>query len=200
MDHWIQYGLFTYLMLNFGLTFAWPSYRVWKQTGVIPITFSNADTAHDFIGKVFKWLLGMLLCVGALYAFYPKAIPYLLPFWYLQHAILQKIGIFILFTVLFWIAFAQYQMANSWRIGIDEQHKTPLVTAGIFAISRNPIFLGMLGSLLGIFLVIPNAVTGTILVTGVLVVQIQVRLEEAFLHKMHGTAYEQYCKQTRRWL
>jgi protein-S-isoprenylcysteine O-methyltransferase Ste14 len=31
-------------------------------------------------------------------------------------------------------------MDNSWRIGIDEENKTGLVTKGIFSISRNPIF------------------------------------------------------------
>jgi protein-S-isoprenylcysteine O-methyltransferase Ste14 len=200
MENTIKYGLFIYLIVNFGLTFVWPSYRVWKQTGIFPVTFSNKDTAHDYIGIVFKILLAVLLSTGAIYTFYSDGIKYLLPIWYLDNPILKIIGLTILFVALFWIAVAQYQMANSWRIGIDEKNKTALVTKGIFSMSRNPIFLGMLSTLLGLFLTIPNAVTFTVLVTGFVVVQIQVRLEEAFLHKMHGADYANYCSKTRRWL
>ncbi|UQN08066.1 isoprenylcysteine carboxylmethyltransferase family protein [Deinococcus sp. QL22] len=66
--------------------------------------------------------------------------------------------------------------------------------------SRNPIFLGMRLNLLGLFLVLPLAVTLTILVAGKLLMQIQVRLEEAYLSGAHGQAYKQYQQQVRRWL
>ena len=38
---------------------------------------------------------------------------------------------------------AQAQMGLSWRIGIDEKNRTGLVTQGLFALSRNPIFLSL---------------------------------------------------------
>lgn len=196
----IQYSLLFYLIVNFGTTFVWPSYRVWKKTGIFPITFSNEDTAHDYIGRVFKVLLVLLLVTGALYTFYPQGLRFLLPVWYLDILAVRMAGIVLLFVTLIWIIIAQYQMANSWRIGIDEKNKTDLVHTGLFAVSRNPIFLGMLATLLGVFLVMPNAITFMVLVTGYVVVQVQVRLEEAFLQKMHGTAYHKYCSETRRWL
>jgi protein-S-isoprenylcysteine O-methyltransferase Ste14 len=199
MDNLLKYGLFAYLILNFSLTFVLPSYRVWQQTGIFPITFSDKDTAHDYIGKIFKVLLGSLLLTGGIYAFYTEGVKYLLPFWYMKNPILQLTGFIILFVTLVWIAFAQYQMANSWRIGIDEKNKTRLVREGVFSLSRNPIFLGMLCTLLGLFLTIPNAVTFMILITGFIVVQIQVRLEEEFLLKTHGVDYTDYCTKTRRW-
>jgi protein-S-isoprenylcysteine O-methyltransferase Ste14 len=193
MENLIKYGLFAYIIINFGLTFFLPSYRVWKQTGIFPITFSNKDTAHDYIGKVFKVLLVLLVITGAIYTFYTEGVKYLLPIWYLEKPILQIIGLIILFIALIWIAVAQHQMSNSWRIGIDEKNKTRLVTEGVFSISRNPIFLGMLSTLLGLFLVIPNAFTFLVLITGFISVQIQVRLEEEFLLKSHGEAYKTYC-------
>ena len=193
-------ALFMYILLNFGLTFVWPSYRVWKRTGVFPVTFSNQDNAHDYIGNVFKLLLVLLVLTGGVYAFFPRAIAYLLPIWYLEKPFLQWVGTIILFTSLAWIAIAQQQMANSWRIGIDENNKTSLVTKGVFAFSRNPIFLGMLLTLLGVFLLIPNAITFMVLFTGVITVQVQVRLEEAFLLKQHEQEYSDYCSKTRRWI
>jgi protein-S-isoprenylcysteine O-methyltransferase Ste14 len=35
---------------------------------------------------------------------------------------------------------------------------------------------------------------------GVVLIQIQVRLEEDFLVKNHGVEYEQYRRQVRRWI
>lgn len=199
MENLIKYGLFAYIIINFGLTFFLPSYRVWKQTGIFPVTFSNSDNAHDYIGKVFKLLLALLFTTGAIYAFYTEGVRYLLPVWYLENSFLQITGLTILFIALVWIAIAQHQMSNSWRIGIDEKNKTRLVTEGVFSISRNPIFLGMISTLLGLFLVIPNAVTFMVFITGFIVVQIQVRLEEDFLLKTHDEDYKTYCSQTKRW-
>ena len=91
-------------------------------------------------------------------------------------------------------------MGVSWRIGIDEEHRTPLVREGVFGVSRNPIFLGMMLTLLGLFLVIPNAVTLHVLGLGVVLIQIRVRLEEEFLSGAHGEAYAEYRRDVRRWL
>ena len=66
--------------------------------------------------------------------------------------------------------------------------------------SRNPIFLGMRLTLLGLFLILPNAFTLVVMVAGDLLMQIQVRLEEDFLTKTHGETYLNYCKRTRRWI
>ena len=91
-------------------------------------------------------------------------------------------------------------MGNSWRIGIDEEKKAALVSTGVFRISRNPIFLGMIITLLGFFLTVPNAVTLLILILGFVLMQIQVRLEEQFLVSIHNHKYQSYSRQVRRWL
>lgn len=91
-------------------------------------------------------------------------------------------------------------MGNSWRIGIDAEHGTSLVRGGVYGRSRNPIFLGMRGNLLGLFLVIPNAVTFAIWILGDLLIQIQVYLEETYLSHQHGSVYEQYRRQVNHWL
>ena len=58
---------------------------------------------------------------------------------------------------LIWVLIAQAQMGTSWRIGIDTENETMLITHGIFRLSR--IFLGMRGNLLGMFFVLPNVLT-----------------------------------------
>jgi protein-S-isoprenylcysteine O-methyltransferase Ste14 len=109
-------------------------------------------------------------------------------------------GVALLLLSLIWTVLAQAQMGESWRIGIDEAHRTPLVTSGVFGWSRNPIFAGMKITLLGLFLIIPNALTLLVFVMGVVLIQIQVRLEEDFLGKTHGEHYEQYRREVRRWM
>lgn len=91
-------------------------------------------------------------------------------------------------------------MGNSWRIGIDEENRPALVSTGVFSLSRNPIFLGMIGTLLGIFLIAPNAFTLLICFLGFVLIQIQVRLEEEFLEKTHGADYDKFRRVVRRWL
>jgi protein-S-isoprenylcysteine O-methyltransferase Ste14 len=192
--------LSVYLVLYLLATFVVPTWRVWKQTGINPITFGAADTAHNFIGRIMKALIGLLVvavagwCAGG--DFYKK----MLPATYLEHPLLQTASLVLLHIALLWIVVAQAQMSRSWRIGIDEQHKTDLVTTGVFARSRNPVFLGMLLSLLGLFLLMPNALTLLLLVTSWVVIQIQVRLEEAFLAKQHGETYLKYNASVGRYL
>jgi protein-S-isoprenylcysteine O-methyltransferase Ste14 len=135
-----------------------------------------------------------------IYAFKGEWYQYLLPFWYLENSYLQYIGwgLLLLSLILVWIA--QSQMANSWRIGIDEKNKTELVTNGLFSISRNPIFLGVMIANFGLFLIIPNAFTLLIVALSTVSINTQIRLEETFLKSSHGQDYQNYLNRVRRWL
>lgn len=196
----IGYILVIYLVFYFGAAFVLPTYRVWKRTGVNPVTFRGADTAHDYIGKLFKIVMLALALTIIIYAFAPNFYPYLLPIAWLENRATQYVGIGLLLTSLAWTIVAQIQMGNSWRIGIDEEKETALVQKGLFRLSRNPIFLGMQITLLGFFLVIPNALTLLILVLGFTLIQIQVRLEEDFLTRTRSGEYSEYLGRVRRWL
>ncbi len=173
---------------------------LWKKTGINPLTFNKTDDAHGFNGKVFTAVSCLELMVVGLYAFKNDWYAYLLPFWYLENQTLQKIGwgFLILSLIVVWIA--QTQMANSWRIGIDENNKTKLVTNGMFSVSRNPIFLGILIANIGLFLVIPNAFTLLIISLSTISINTQIRLEEDFLKREFGNDYVEYTKKVRRWI
>jgi protein-S-isoprenylcysteine O-methyltransferase Ste14 len=91
-------------------------------------------------------------------------------------------------------------MGKSWRIGVDAKHATALVATGLFTRSRNPIFVGIIVALTGYLLVLPNALTLSIWTLGVVLINVQVRLEEAHLSKLHGAAYDAYRARVGRWL
>ncbi len=195
---WLRLYLPLYLLLYLLVAFVLPSYRTYRQTGINPLVFGRSDSAHDYTGYIMKLLVAGLGATVLLYAFGGRWYSYLTPIPYLDHRPLQIAGLVIIHTALIWVSIAQYQMRTSWRIGIDERHRTALVTTGVFSLSRNPVFLGMLLSVWGLLLIIPSAAMLVISVTTWVVIQIQIRLEEEFLARQHGDVYRQYKDTVRR--
>jgi protein-S-isoprenylcysteine O-methyltransferase Ste14 len=74
------------------------------------------------------------------------------------------------------------------------------VKKGLFKFSRNPIFLGMLVSLLGVMLVAMNTLNVFNFILTYVLISIQIRLEEEYLNKAMKDEYSQYCILTPRWL
>lgn len=193
-------ALFIYLLIYFLLVFVIRSVLLKIKTGINPLTFNRTDDAHGFNGMVFTAITFLELIVVGIYALKFEWYQYLLPFWYLENEIVLKIGwgFLILSLIVVWIS--QSQMSSSWRIGIDEENKTQLVTKGLFSISRNPIFLGIMIANIGLFLVIPNAFTLMITSLSTTSINTQIRLEEEFLKREFGKGYLEYMRKVRRWI
>lgn len=94
-------------------------------------------------------------------------------------------------TVIFIISMVTMQ--DSWRAGIPATDKTKLVTTGIYKISRNPAFLGMM-------MVFFNPILVFISLLGMVAIHFQILEEEKFLLSTFGEPYEEYRKKTRRYL
>ncbi|MBI5538638.1 MAG: isoprenylcysteine carboxylmethyltransferase family protein [Bacteroidia bacterium] len=189
----------TFLAWYFVIVFIVPSVRVKLKTGINPYVFKNTDSAHDFLGKVSAPITSLIFIVALVNIIFPDGIKYFAPFFWLEISILKYVGFVLMHFALLWIVIAQIQMSNSWRVGINHSEKTELKTNGLFSVSRNPIFLGMLITLVGIFFILPNAITLLTLVTSALLFQVQVRLEEEYLYKVHGESYLAYCGKVKRW-
>ena len=190
----IFYGLYLFLV------FFLPSYRVWKKTGEKTFLLGNTESAHDFVGLMYRLVTAACAVIILLYAVSESAYLYLVPIPWLQHTSLLFVGCGMLLLSMCWIIVAQYHMGNSWRIEFDQEKKTEFIQKGLFRISRNPMFLGVRINLLGFSLILPNAATLVVLVLGDILLQIQVRMEEEYLAKQHGESYEEYKKKVARWL
>ncbi len=95
----------------------------------------------------------------------------------------------------------QTGMGASWRIGVDPAERTDLVTSGVFAYVRNPIFTAMAAAQFGVVLMVPTWVSAAALVALVAAVQLQVRaVEEPYLLVTHGAAYADYAASTGRFV
>lgn len=192
--------LFVFYCIFLVVLFAVPSYITYKQTGINPFKFSKEETAINYVGKAYKIVSAIAFVTIALNAFTPTVMQYLVPIEYLKSNIIAWIGHGLLHLSFLIIFIAQRNMANEWRIGIDNENKVNLITIGMFGITRNPIFLGVILVFLGLFLIIPNIVTAIILIGGTIVIQVQVRLEEGFLLKELGNDYKLYMGKVKRWL
>ncbi len=192
--------LFIFFIVFFLLVFVLRSFLLWKKTKITPLTFNKGDDAHGFNGKIFGIISIIELVIVSIYAFVPSWHKYLLSFWYLENDNLVYVGWTLLISSLVFVWFAQSSMKESWRIGIDEENDTKLITNGLFKISRNPNFLGVIVANVGLFLVLPNAFTLLIVALSIVSINTQVRLEEEFLKKQFGNEYLEYSKKVRRWV
>ncbi|WP_282039293.1 methyltransferase family protein [Saccharicrinis aurantiacus] len=192
--------LFSFYCVFLITLFIVPSYITYKRTGINPFKFTKEETAINYVGKAYKIISAFAFVTISLNAFLPSIIQYLVSIECLVSDTIVWIGFGLIHLAFLIIFIAQRNMANEWRIGIDNENKVNLITKGMFGISRNPIFLGVIIVFIGLFLIIPNAVTAIILVTGVLVIQVQVRLEEEFLLNSLGDEYKEYMNNVKRWL
>ncbi|OBB42171.1 isoprenylcysteine carboxylmethyltransferase family protein [Mycobacterium sp. 852002-51961_SCH5331710] len=97
--------------------------------------------------------------------------------------------------------YAQVDMGESWRIGVDASETTTLVRRGVFGLVRNPIFTAMMVFGLGIALITPNlvAVIGFVLLVTTIGAQVRV-VEEPYLLTVHGDAYRDYLATVGRFV
>jgi protein-S-isoprenylcysteine O-methyltransferase Ste14 len=78
---------------------------------------------------------------------------------------------------------------------------TALVTTGVYGLSRNPIYLGMILIYVGIAFVFAASWAFLLLLPVLIALQIEViRREETYLERRFGEAYRQYRQEVRRWL
>lgn len=95
---------------------------------------------------------------------------------------------------------AQASMGASWRVGVQEGATGALVTGGLFALSRNPTFVGQGGLLAGAALALPSWPTVLAVLLFTLAANLQVRSEERTLAVALGESYRAYLARTPRWL
>jgi protein-S-isoprenylcysteine O-methyltransferase Ste14 len=198
MSDFIKIILPLYFIIYFGVAFVLKSLIVAKRKGKNPIVLPKDDSAYGLIGLYFKLTLIAMFIYVLAYSLFPTWHSIFLIIPSLDNETIKYIGLVVLAVSLVWTIIAQGHMKNSWRIGIDTETKTELVTTGLFGLSRNPIFFGMILSLIGLFLVSPNALTFLFLILGYVLIQIQIRLEEEFLTNEHGQKYIDYKHKVRR--
>lgn len=158
---------------------------------------------HGRPGSV-EWLAGVLFVVGVSLA--PLApiltlLGLLEPIAVLDTRTVHVLGLVLTGTGIVLVFLAQLAMGNSWRIGVEPEERTELVTDGIFGFVRNPIFALTIPMAIGFFLMVPNAVA--LIDLGIVALSIELvvrRVEEPYLLRTHGDAYRDYASRVGRFL
>ena len=103
-------------------------------------------------------------------------------------------------TVVGLVSLIQFFRTKTSIDPLDPNRASSLVTSGVYAISRNPMYLALLLILLAWGLWLGNAFN-TLLAAGFVAVmnRYQISREEAVLLQKFGKEYSQYCIKVRRW-
>jgi protein-S-isoprenylcysteine O-methyltransferase Ste14 len=187
------------LLTVFGLLgFVWRAWLQRRRTGS-----TGFRGVSGRVGSV-EWVAGVgfvialtVAVVGPLLQLYGVITP--LPG--LQAIGIQIVGIVVALLGIVLTVWAQLDMGDSWRVGVDESETTALVHSGMFGRVRNPIYTAVLTFDVGIALVAANLVTiaGFILTLAALELQVR-RVEEPYLRDKHGAAYHGYTASVGRFI
>ncbi|HEX6137641.1 MAG TPA: isoprenylcysteine carboxylmethyltransferase family protein [Casimicrobiaceae bacterium] len=90
-------------------------------------------------------------------------------------------------------------MGRNWRMDISARNTT-LVTSGMFARIRHPIYAFSIAMMVATALVLPTAAMLATAVVHVVLMNVKARSEEAHLARLHGEAYARYVARTGRFL
>lgn len=118
----------------------------------------------------------------------------------LDSVAIKLIGVLIVLAGLVIFALALWSFADSWRIGIDRNAPGALVTSGIFAWTRNPIYIALDLIFSGTFLLQGRMIFLLLALTLTALLHYQVRREEAYLTSAYGDTYREYCARVGRYV
>ena len=91
-------------------------------------------------------------------------------------------------------------MGDTWRMGINQDEKTRLVTVGPYNRIRHPIYIFQTVILLGVAVLLPALLAFLIIPVHLVCVWIKARDEESHLVTVHGQTSLDYCARTGRLL
>ncbi len=151
-----------------------------------------------------EWLAGGLFIAGLIMG---AAAPLLAlfdvlaPIGALDGAVGHVIGVLLAVIGIILTFLAQLAMGDEWRIGVDPEERTRLVTDGPFRLVRNPIYSAMFPTVLGLVLMVPSAIAIAALFALAIGLELQVRLvEEPYLLRTHGEEYAGYAARVGRFV
>jgi protein-S-isoprenylcysteine O-methyltransferase Ste14 len=152
---------------------------------------------HQILFRVFRLAI-LLLMLARVFSETVDAL--LVPIHALASIPVATLGILLMGAGLAIVDYGHSYLNDEWRSGIAGDPGRLLITDGPYAVSRNPIFLGILLGQFGTFLAAPSVFTLVCLAVGVVVIVRQVAVEEEKLQAVHGDAYTAYRNRVPRWV
>jgi protein-S-isoprenylcysteine O-methyltransferase Ste14 len=164
-----------------------------KQHGIKAVKFGNIDK-KDFL--ILPFALFYFYIVFA-EAFHLPAVSRQVFF---QSDFTPWIGVAFCAAGLSLLLWSLISFGRSFRVGIDTDRPDKLITSGVFALSRNPIYVAFASVLLGQFLIFPSWILLAYMIAATWLFHRQVLREEEYLKQRYGEEYAIYCTRVRRYL
>jgi protein-S-isoprenylcysteine O-methyltransferase Ste14 len=112
---------------------------------------------------------------------------------------LRMLGAVLVVLAPLLYAAAVITMDASWRLGIDRKRPGPLVTTGLFAWSRNPIYVAFDTIILGAFLIHGRTIFLLVAIAMIALVHVVILREERFLTEHFGEVFRTYRTRVGRY-
>ena len=180
------------------LGFGWRSWLQYSRTGSTGFRGVSGPPGST------EWFAGVGFIVAMAAAFFAPVLQIagvVAPLGFLHAPWIALTGIVLAVAGIAATVYAQVDMGDSWRIGVDPAETTTLVRHGVFGLVRNPIFTAMFVFGLGIALVTPNIVAIVGFALLILTIEAQVRaVEEPYLSAKHGETYRDYTASVGRFV
>ena len=167
-----------------------------KEPGVIPRQRLERLMWVVFVPLVLAWVT--LPYLAATRGVPPWAVPVFAqsPAWTASRWAMAVIAIACLgLSIECWV-----RMGSRWRMAVVPGERTELVTSGLYARIRHPIYALSITLMMASVVIVPTAPMIAVAAIHVSLMVTKAWNEEAFLRGVHGEAYARYCADTGRFL
>ncbi|MHA2338934.1 MAG: methyltransferase family protein [Candidatus Hodarchaeales archaeon] len=200
MDHYdfiLRLFLITFALLYF-LFFWLGNFIQQKITGLSPYALGVGKKGKEKQIELIFTLIFLLWSLRLIILFFLPNLYFSEIIWLNTEAslyfgiILMSIGVLVLGLV-------RFTMKKSWRVGIDFNSETQLVTHGIFKVSRNPATLSFNLMFLGSYFLTQELILLLLFLADFIFLHLQVLQEEKFLKSRNLEGYTEYTNKVGRY-
>jgi protein-S-isoprenylcysteine O-methyltransferase Ste14 len=163
-----------------------------KKRGIKAMNFGNIDK-KDFLIPPFA-LFYFYTVFAAAFKFPAVSVRE-----FFHSDVISWIGVVFCLAGLLFFLWSLVSFGRSFRVGIDINQPDKLITTGIFAFSRNPIYVAFAFILIGQFLIFSNWMLLVYIGAAIWLFHRQILREEEYLKKHYGQEYSEYCNKVRRY-
>jgi len=173
------------------------------RNGINPIVIGRGKRGFHLLFEIYAFL-GLLIWIVEMvlrsshtqFRIFPEGVHLQL----IDSEAAKMVGAVLVAVGLIVFLWAFYSFGSSWRVGVDTQTPGTLITSGVFAISRNPIYLFLDLWFIGVFLINGTLVFLLFALLAIVHMHYQILQEEKFLRQFYGRPYEEYQAHTPRYL
>ncbi|MFW5705430.1 MAG: methyltransferase family protein [Bacteroidota bacterium] len=113
---------------------------------------------------------------------------------------MQWIALFIFFESILFLTISLWHLGRYTKMGLPKSDGLRLKTGGIYRLSRNPMYLGLILMAIASVIYVPHPVNIISALAGIVIHHRIILAEEKFLSEKFGKEYRNYRAHTRRYL